>query len=139
VPLENEIKYLENYIELEKIRLEDNLILEFLCNKQNFGSFQIAPLLLITFVENAFKHSKNTSNNEVVITVFIDATSYGDFTFRISNNYDTEFDDGLTAKKGIGLENVKKRLDAIYPKGKHHLTISQSEKQFTATLILKLG
>lgn len=136
VALENEVNYIENYIELEKIRLEENLQIEFTCNKNNFNSFQIAPLLLITFVENAFKHAKNTHDNFIIIEIFLEVNQEGLLTFKIKNNYNSKTNLNLEFKKGIGLENVKKRLEVIYPN--HLLKIKNDDSLFYVEIILNL-
>lgn len=139
VPLENEIKYLENYIELEKIRLEENLKLVIKINKTHFEKFQVAPLLLISFLENAFKHSKNIYNEAMIIEVFIAVSNEGSLVFQIRNNYNSNSENNLVSKKGIGLENVKKRLQAIYPNKNHKLLIEFDEKFFNVELNLNLN
>jgi two-component system, LytTR family, sensor histidine kinase LytS len=138
VPLENEIKYLENYIELEKIRLEENLKLNFNINNSNFEKFQIAPLLLITFLENAFKHSKNIQNESLIIEIFINVSNEGIMTFRIQNNFNSQAENNLVSNKGIGLENVQKRLEVIYPNENHLLKIEKFENFYKVELNLNL-
>ena len=139
VPLENEIKYLENYIELEKIRLEDNLQLEFVINNKNFENFQIAPLLLITFLENAFKHSKKIHEESIIIQIFIDVSNDGILNFKIKNNYNPNSENNLISNKGIGLDNVKKRLEVIYPNKNYSLLIEYDKKFYNVELILNLN
>ncbi len=139
VPLENEILYLENYVELEKIRLEDNLNLLFRYDKSIAESFQIAPLLLITFVENAFKHSKNSLDPILLIEIIISIEANGNLNMSIKNSYNRNVDTDLSSKKGIGLENVKKRLEAIYQNDKYNLTIFQDDSFFTIKLFLNLN
>ncbi|MCF6279273.1 MAG: sensor histidine kinase [Flavobacteriaceae bacterium] len=124
VPLEKEIQYLENYISLEKIRLEDKT--EIVFNK--FGSFTnetIAPMLLIVFVENAFKHL----SKELKSTVQIEINNTNDslcFTCKNSfNKTETNKKQLESNKSGIGLQNARKRLNLIYPNN-HKLTISNA-------------
>jgi two-component system, LytTR family, sensor histidine kinase LytS len=138
VLLENEIKYLENYIELEKIRLEENLRLEFNVNNLHFEKYQIAPLLLITFLENAFKHSKNIHDEALFIQIKIDVTELGILNFLVKNNYNPNTENTIVSKKGIGLYNVKKRLDVIYPNSKHNLKIYNDAVFFTVELEINL-
>ncbi len=139
VPLDNEIKYLENYIELEKIRLEDDLNISFVLNNKSTTHFQIAPLLLITFLENAFKHSKNIQKEPIIIDVLIEISETGILTFMIKNNFDSNSNNNLTDKKGIGLENVKKRLEVIYPNSNHTLLINNQDNFFNVVLTINLN
>lgn len=139
VALDSEIKYLENYIELEKIRLEDNLNLKFIANKNNFEKHQIAPLLLITFLENAFKHSKKIHNQSIEISIFIDVSNDGILTFTIKNNFNSDSENDVVSIKGIGLENVKKRLEVIYPNQNHSLVIKTDNNFYNVELILNLN
>ncbi len=141
VPISDEIKYLKNYIELEKIRLEDNFNLDFNVDKNNENdlmNWEIAPLIFVVFVENAFKHTRNLQNE--AIKVVIELKKIGDnwISFSVENNYVkmplslTQ----LTTKKsgGLGLENVKRRLEALYPAGLHILEITDNGQLFKINL-----
>ncbi|WP_344927956.1 sensor histidine kinase [Aquimarina addita] len=138
VPLEKEIKYLENYISLEKIRLEEKTNIQF-TKSGNLSSKNIAPMLLIVFVENAFKHlgTLKDGNSKVIISLQeIDNT----IRFRCSNTIEKlEPKDEILerGKTGIGLQNAKKRLLLIYP-DKHQLSIEENENHFTVQLIVDL-
>ena len=144
VPLEDEIKYLKNYIELEKIRLEDTLQLHFETDTPESENLEIAPLILIVFVENAFKHSRNIQNEPIDIKIDLKVDAAHWLHFRVSNNCT-----GASAQKlpplpnaieegGIGLDNVKKRLEVLYPEELHSLSLEQVGKFFTANLKIKL-
>ncbi len=148
VPISDEIKYLKNYIELEKIRLEDSLQLDFNINNDNKTALinaEIAPLILIVFVENAFKHARNLQNEPIRIGIELRQLADNWFYFSVENNYlklpkslinSTQ----LTTKKsgGLGLENVKRRLEALYPAGLHSLEIINEEAFFKVKLKIKL-
>ena len=138
VPLQDEIEYFKNYIELEKIRLESNLDIEFNINVSNPEKYQIAPLLFIIFIENAFKHARNTVNEPVFIAINIDVSSDGILNLTVKNNYNTNAQQNFATEKGIGLENVKKRLAVIYPNGKHVLSIHQDDKFYNVSLTIDL-
>ncbi len=136
VPLEKEIQYLENYIALEKIRLEEKSEITF-TKSGRFTTKKIAPMLLIVFVENAFKHLGITKdkNSKVCITleVFND-----NLHFKCSNTIDnTGIEAHHLEKKnsGIGLQNAKKRLKLMYP-DKHDLTIVKEQENYSVHLIL---
>lgn len=132
VSLDKEIQYLENYVSLERIRLEDSTEINFKILGE-LGSKEIAPMLLIVFVENAFKHLGSISNNnKVSIAVEINQRS---LSFLCTNTIDnsikeTSLDKGMS---GIGLVNAKKRLEFLYPSS-HELKITQDSKQHTVDL-----
>jgi LytS/YehU family sensor histidine kinase len=135
VNLESEIKYLENYISLEKIRLEDKTEITFK-KEGDFYNKKIAPMLLIVFVENAFKHLDLTNkNSEVIVEINIKDNQ---LKFSCKNTFDVNTNQNLEkGKSGIGLQNAKKRLDLIYP-NKHLLKIEKGNENYTVNLILDL-
>jgi len=134
VPLENEIKYLENYISLEKIRLEDKTEIKFI-KSGNLIDKKIAPMLLIVYVENAFKHLDLTSkNSKVIVKINIENNQ---LIFKCENTFDVNTNNNLEkGKSGIGLQNAKKRLDLIYP-NKYQLEI-KTDTNHTVNLVLDL-
>ncbi|HEX9980122.1 MAG TPA: histidine kinase [Flavobacterium sp.] len=138
VSLKDEIDYLKNYIELEKIRLESNLHLEFNVDVKDVEQYQIAPLLFIIFIENAFKHARNIVDEPVFIAVNIAVSEDGILYLTVKNNYNPNAQDNFAAEKGIGLENAKKRLSAIYPNEKHVLSFHQDEGFYNVALTVHL-
>ena len=138
VPLKDEIDYLNNYIELEKIRLESNLEIEFNVNVERPERYQVAPLLFIIFIENAFKHAKNTVDEPVFIAITIDVSENGILNLSVKNNYNANAQTGFAAEKGIGLENARKRLSVIYPNEKHLLRIDQDDRFYNVSLTIHL-
>ncbi len=136
VPLEKEIQYLENYIALEKIRLEDKTNIQF-DKTGNFSDKKIAPMLLIVFVENAFKHLEITKNKLSIVNVNLKIEN-DKLIFNCVNTFDeTEISISNieTGKSGIGLQNAKKRLDLIYP-NKHILKVEKKNSNYNVELIL---
>ncbi len=132
VPLHEEMAILKSYIELERIRLEDDLKLEFHNTVPEKSDLVIAPLLLIVFVENAFKHAKYVQSGAVEI--YIDTELKNDwFILRIRNNYNTE---KAGSVNGIGLINVQRRLDVLYPI--HSLIINREKSFYSVELKLPL-
>ena len=121
VPLDKEIKHLENFLELEKLRYDRKL--DVVYTKDNLkDAAQIAPNLLIPFVENAFKHgpAKEEENSEIFIEIKMQGEK---FRFTIENTFEeTTIDDKI--KSGIGIENVQKRLAYLYPNS-HELKITK--------------
>ena len=115
VPLKEELEYIRNYIEFEQIRMSDRLNLITDIEHVNNNDIKIAPLILIVFVENAFKHSKNTLSQDIDIDISLKIT--GNFIFfLVSNSYHTEKsgDNLLNESSGLGLANTIKRLDLLY-------------------------
>lgn len=135
VALVDEINILKSYIKLESVRLEDDLKLEFDNGVPEDASHQIAPLILIVFVENAFKHAKLVQL--AAVDIYIKTMLENDwFTFTIKNNYNKE---KKSSPNGIGLTNVKRRLEVLYPKDQHQLEITQDEIFYTVNLRLQLA
>ena len=139
IPLSNEVAYLENFMALEKLRKNDNFKVSFEVDQQNKGHLGIASFMLMTFVENAFKHVSKHKNK----TNWVDMKLYFDgdqrFNFEIINSKSPIDDAVKEAVKygGIGLKNVQRRLDLIYP-GQHDLTIEDLGSSFRVKLQLDL-
>lgn len=134
VPLHKEIQVLQDYLAIEQIRLEAAAASVKLSVKGNTAGYQIAPALLIPFVENAVKHGTGSMRAEafIDIQIFIKESS---LDFHCVNNYKTKVN---TEKKGgIGLENVQKRLELLYP-GKYQLSVEAANNIFDIRLQLNL-
>ncbi|PCJ95010.1 MAG: histidine kinase [Flavobacteriaceae bacterium] len=128
VLLSNEIKLLHNYIELEKLRYDDRLEVAFVNKIQN--DIEIPPLILLSLVENAFKHGAGEDSGSPKIAIEVN-TKQDSFIFKISNTVSKEYIS--TEKKPIGLANIRKQLDLIYEKG-YSLDIANTGGRFTVTL-----
>ncbi|HYJ37698.1 MAG TPA: histidine kinase, partial [Chitinophagaceae bacterium] len=101
------------------------------------SGFAIEPLLLIPFVENSFKHLSHFGN-EKLNHVNIDASrSNGEFTFTVANTVDYSSKQSTDPVGGIGLRNVKRRLELLYP-DKHQLKITEDDGWFRVDLKLKI-
>ncbi|MFK7814450.1 MAG: sensor histidine kinase [Maribacter sp.] len=139
VPLDKEIKYLENYISLEKIRLEDQMEIEF-TKTGMFTEKKIAPMLLIVFVENAFKHlGIGKDGNSSSVRVNLELTE-NHLLFQCSNSIDPTSPEGNSLEKGksgIGLQNANKRLALMYPDN-YELIINREENKYQVELKLDL-
>ena len=133
IPIEKELSYLKDYVDLQKLRKDENYSVEFNCSPEVKG-FSIEPLLLIPFVENAFKHisHKTCSANFVKLDM---SRSNGHFNFMIENSKEAERTTELHG--GIGLNNVKRRLELLYPE-KHELLINNKEDSYKVDLKLKI-
>lgn len=134
VPLEKEVKSITDYIGLEKVRYGDRLDLNVDIQGEVNHKF-IAPLLLIPFVENTFKHgaSKMLKEPRIRLTMIIDEN---DFFMELSNNKPLQ-GSSTNGKSGIGLKNVQKRLQLLYP-GRHELIIQSTDHTFLIQLKLPL-
>jgi len=140
VRLEKEIRYLEDFIELQKLRLEGRGDVSMTVTG-NPDSYCIAPLLLVAFVENSFKHSMQTEVDNIVIDIKLDISD-GVLNFVSRNTYSEDGGPSLANKNGretgIGLQNVQKRLQLIY-RDKHDLQISKKNNFFVVELSLDLS
>jgi len=132
VPLQKELDYISNYIELQKLRLASKAKLEYHIDKDT-NSFKIAPFLLIPFIENAFKYGVNSEQNSSIrIKLKISNTELTLSTY--NKKVDTE--ETLKETFGLGIKNTKQRLSLIYPE-KHLLTIIDTEKEYFVSLYIK--
>lgn len=130
--IEKEIQYLENFIEIHRLRFGDDFYVNFEIEGFISGK-KIAPLLLITFIENAIKHGKI---NEEKYPVFIKISIEKTFLSLHVQNYKQHGKKDETS--GIGLENTKKRLKLLYPKH-HRLEIINNSDTFTVTLTINFA
>lgn len=136
--LEKEIICIQNYLDLEKIRHDDLLEINMTISGE-LEDKEIAPILLLTFVENAFKHGVN--KNIGTVKIDIDFTIIEDFLyFTLTNPLPavTEFKHEVSHSSGIGLENVKKRLNLGYNQSDFKLDISNDDHVFTIKLKIKV-
>jgi two-component system LytT family sensor kinase len=137
IPLSSEITYLENFIELEKLRQNNNVEVTVEMIPQSTGHLLVAPFILMTFVENAFKHvSKNTdAPNWISIKMTLDQQQ---LDVIISNSTAPEMADEVVHYGGIGLKNVQRRLDLIYA-GQYELDVINDADRFTVRFKLQLA
>ena len=136
VEIEREIEYIRNYIRLQKMRLSKDIPVTVNFNVNgNPAGLRIAPLILISFIENAFKYGvKLDKQSEIDISLnFLN----GEMEFRTSNQVFKGVNSIGEKNSGIGLKNTKKRLGILYP-GNHTLKIENNGKEFTVSLLMKL-
>lgn len=136
VPLKDEADYINNYIEFEKIRLGDRLVLETDNAITPGSNMVIAPMLLIVFIENAFKHSKNTADEKIFISISL-KTWNSLVLFSIKNSY-SKTEKRFDKNSGFGLDNVRKRLELLYPRA-YELDIKEEHDTYSVMLQLKNG
>lgn len=129
--LEKEIGFLHNYVALERIRNGDALAVTFAA-PDRVPHFPIAPFVLIPFVENAFKHVSRTAAGADRVDILL-AVDGGEFRLRVRNTCDGMRPDPAAA--GIGLQNVRRRLELLYPND-HRLEIDHSADHHTVALTL---
>lgn len=134
VPLFKEVEFIRNYVELEKMRYSDSKKIHVdLPSEHECNGKLIAPLLSFTLIENAFKYGlKSREGGFLNLKVEINDNKV---SFKIENDCKEQQHSNILG--GIGLENLKKRLQLIYP-NQHHLTINQSENQFLVHLDINL-
>ncbi len=139
IPLHQEVLYLENFIELERLRQSaDHLRLTVEIDQPPHPDLMITPFVMIPFVENAFKHvsrSKDTDNFISITLKFDDRV----LLFSVTNSIrpSTEISREVVARSGIGLKNVRRRLDLLYEE-KYNLLVVQNEPEFQVKLRMSL-
>ena len=135
VPIQKEITYLENYIELQKSRLEETAQIDFSI-QGNILQQQIAPLILMPFVENAIKYGIDTNTNQNKIRIVI-MTDESKLVFIVQNKITDINGNTEENEKGIGLENTINRLNLLYPSN-YNLLIKNNEKIYVVELRMNL-
>ena len=133
IPIEKELSFIRDYMELQQLRLDEKYDIQLRLDESVKG-FMIEPLLLISFVENACKHVSHHQQKRNLIKV--EATLKEDlFCFRVTNSKENA-SPGSTPG-GIGLNNIKRRLELLYP-GKYDLFIQNSDDMFLVNLQISL-
>lgn len=133
IDLDKEVDYLQNYIELQRLRHDEEL-LDLTCDlPENVNGYQIAPMLLIPFVENAFKHSSNSKGYKVDIRLHVE-NGVLDFSTQNTINPSKHYHEGTG---GIGLQNVQRRLDLTYP-DRYELDLKEEGGVYNAHLKINL-
>lgn len=134
VTLDHEIGYLRNYIGLETLRLAERADIRLNIG-EIAGNPRIAPMLLIVFIENCFKHLGSSPAQKGLVN--IDIGTEGNVLTLQTKNSKFAGARGHSDASGIGLANVRKRLQLLYP-GRHYLMIDDRDDQFAVTLKIKL-
>ena len=131
VTLQEEIDFISNYIALHKMRYHKHIDISFITDVDN-NTVKVMPLLFIILVENAFKHGVEVLRETAFVNIKL-ITSSNSVHFEIENNFDNEH----KTEKGIGLNNLKRRLELVYPK-KHKFSTKVQNNIFKATLEIQL-
>ncbi len=135
VTLEKELQFLKNFIDLQKMKTDKVQAIDCQIDS-HLQSFKIAPLLLLPFFENSFKHSDLDINPHGFIKIQLQIKENQTLYFEIENTK-RKNKSNQKENSGIGLENVKKRLELLYPQ-QFDLQINENEQTFKVNLILKL-
>jgi two-component system sensor histidine kinase AlgZ len=131
VTLEEEMEYLQNYIELHQMRYHKRIDIEF-DRDIHEERIKVMPLLFIILLENAFKHGVENLRKDAY--VYLDmTTTENEIQFRIENNFDKS---EVSEQGGIGLKNLKRRLELVYP-NQHALSISKTDNVYKVLLTLQ--
>jgi two-component system LytT family sensor kinase len=132
VPLTKEIQFLSNYIKVEQIRHPKNIQIEFDVQGTT-ENIDMEPLLLLPFIENAFKHGLQEETGEGFVNIVICKTEQ-ELLLQVINSYPTAKHE---TEKGIGLQNAGKRLALLYP-GKYQLSVKANEATYEVNLTLQI-
>jgi two-component system, LytTR family, sensor kinase len=132
ISLKDEIKVLEDYLELERIRYNNRLSVSF-TKEVDSDSYQITPLLLLPFLENAFKHGVSETRFETFINIEI-KIKQGKLNFEIENSYDKSQNGGR--ENNIGLISARRQLELTY--SQHKLEINDADNIFKVNLFINL-
>lgn len=133
VPISKELAYLESYIDLQKIRFGDDIQIDF-THELGPKSSQIEPMLLIPFVENAFKHGVGFIENPTIEIELKDSAK--ELYFKVANKKGASINEIKDESSGIGLANVKRRLELLYPTN-HRLEVLDSGSDFIISLTIQ--
>ncbi len=137
VSLKKELEFVKNYIDLEKSRFEDSVDVHFEADERKLENITIAPLLFIPFIENAFKHCNKTGKNIPEVRIVFETARLPKLVVLVENTKEKSPDSNTTVG-GVGLENVKQRLNLIYP-DKYSLQILDDGEWFRIHLEVDLS
>ena len=135
VPLSKEINYMENYIGLERLRLNDQIPIQ-LSIKGNPTNSLVTPFIFITFLENAFKHGVSNNNPNAWINVCLEVNG-NECNYRVENSKIKSPKPEAEEKSGIGLQNVMRRLELSYPE-RHQLEVQDLADRYIVNLKITL-
>jgi hypothetical protein len=136
IDISQEVKYLQNYVATQKLRRDSNYKISFNVDS-NLSDVKIAPLVMIPFVENAFKHVSNHLDRDNLIDIHLTRNN-GSLLFEVNNTKDSAEIKEFQNVGGIGLTNVCRRLELIYP-GRYNLDIDESPEKYSVKLQIEIG
>lgn len=134
IDIMKELEYIKNYVGIQSLRMEKGTDIKFDA-EGNLAGFTVAPLLLLPIIENAFKHISNFKNpEENKIHILLKNENGREFSIQILNTFDKANNSSLVLNSGgLGMQNLKRRLDLLYPH-KHFFNIEQRENLFETIL-----
>lgn len=136
IPMQKELEYLRNFISLQQLRIQASPGIQIEDNIEDVSSnLQIAPMMLIPFVENAFKHGISLKEPSWIV-INLSCAEDGTLHFEVRNSFHKREGDLESGKSGVGLANVQGRLALLYP-GRHSLRLDTTEKEYIVNLSLK--
>jgi hypothetical protein len=135
ISVDKEINYITNYVALQRTREAENLVIDLQIDK-GLNGFRIAPLLFVAFIENAFKYVSHHEDKENKVEISL-ARKMNQLVFRTYNTKENLNGRAVIGHGGIGIANVKRRLELLYPY-KHELVISRNESSYEVILNLQL-
>jgi two-component system, LytTR family, sensor kinase len=135
IPLEKEVEIIKTYVELQKERIDPGITKVSFSAEGDYSKATISPLLLLPLTENCFKHGTGNQPGQITIEIRFD----GKRLFFLSwNNIALREDNGIREKGGIGIKNLEKRLNLLYP-GRYSLQFEEKEGIFRAELSVELN
>lgn len=135
ISLQEEVEYLQSYVALQELRFGHDVKVIFHVNVDEVETCNIEPMLLIPFVENAFKHGTGSVDAPVIDISLTFRKKI--LTFQLANKFSSQPDTSKDESSGIGLSNVRSRLALLYP-GRHNLVIDTDNNLFRINLTLSL-
>lgn len=137
IDITKEVEYIKNYVAMQTLRMEKGTDIE-LCVDEKLSSFYIAPLLLVPLIENAFKHisnNKDPATNKIHIS--LQNKNGTEFIIHVLNTYDPTIRvNHLLQSGGLGMQNLKRRLNLLYP-DQHEFKVNQQENIFETSLTIQ--
>ncbi|HAO47959.1 MAG TPA: histidine kinase [Runella sp.] len=134
IPLDKEINYLKSYVELQQLRFGNKVKVDMVFDT-SYNNLALEPMLLIPFVENAFKHGTGLIREPFIQIMLVSGDNK--IRFKVQNRYNADFVEAKDNSSGIGLANVKRRLELLYPET-HTLRISKDKAMFVTDLEIVL-
>ncbi|MEP6675049.1 MAG: histidine kinase [Ferruginibacter sp.] len=134
IDIEKEVEYIKNYVAMQTLRMEKGTDIQLQID-DNLTGFMVAPLLLLPVVENAFKHISNFKTAlENIIHISLQYKNDADFLIKVFNTCDKKSDTShLLNSGGLGIQNLRRRLDLLYP-GQYEFIVDQQENMFETIL-----